>query len=511
MKRLLGAGAWVFGGILLGRVIGYVRELVIAQSFGTGATSDVVVAALTLPDIMLNLLVGGAVGAALVPEFTRRTAGEGWRLHQAVLMRMGAFFLVVAAVAALFPVALVRAIGSGFSAEQVVQAAPLVQAIVFVVPLTAAAAVTRAYLHAHQRFATASLSTFLYNCVLVAGVLAVRPSGTLQTLAVAGLVGAAIAWLCQIGEAKGVRGAEPDGAAQTVDRELVKRYGQALAAGGLILVLPLLARSAASLDGPGAFTRLHYAIKVIELPLGTLLTVLSVALFPSFASLFAAPERRERAVTLAALGTRVSLILAVAVAIPLAVLGPDVAQVLFGYGEMGAEGARAVGPMVAWMTIAMVAQAVSTLWLSVCHALRDMARPFWVGFVGLVLGGASWVLLRDGLGGEPAVAVGYSVTHLTFAAGLAWILGRMHGVRLVTGALTGRGVVAILGAAGLAGATSGLAFAMAAPVVVKVVIAVLGGLAAMGVGLKLSGAAGELREARTQGSGEGENRDAGAE
>jgi len=135
---LLRSSAWVFGGILLGRVLGYVRELAIAGTFGVSDTTDVIQAALVIPDLMFNLLVGGAVGAALVPEFARLARPEKWGLHTGALRLLAGFLALLATVLAVFPQAILAPVASGFSPEKRAIAEPLIRIIVFVVPLTAA-------------------------------------------------------------------------------------------------------------------------------------------------------------------------------------------------------------------------------------------------------------------------------------------------------------------------------------------------------------------------------------
>ncbi len=110
------ATLWVFGGILLGRIIGYGRELSISSTFGLSGMGDVVQAGLTIPDFMFNLLVGGAVGGALIPEFTRRSPEERNGLHRTASIWLGSVLMVVALLASIWPAPLATLVASGFKA-----------------------------------------------------------------------------------------------------------------------------------------------------------------------------------------------------------------------------------------------------------------------------------------------------------------------------------------------------------------------------------------------------------
>ena len=66
MRRLAKAALVVLTGFLLSRLLGAVRNIVIAAHFGTGTEYAAYVAAITLPDLVFQVLVGGAVGSAFI-------------------------------------------------------------------------------------------------------------------------------------------------------------------------------------------------------------------------------------------------------------------------------------------------------------------------------------------------------------------------------------------------------------------------------------------------------------
>ncbi|HST04509.1 MAG TPA: lipid II flippase MurJ, partial [Chloroflexia bacterium] len=62
--------AIVAGAFILSRVLGLVREAVIARQFGASGQLDTYIAAFRLPDALFLLIIGGAVGSAFIPVFT---------------------------------------------------------------------------------------------------------------------------------------------------------------------------------------------------------------------------------------------------------------------------------------------------------------------------------------------------------------------------------------------------------------------------------------------------------
>lgn len=462
------ATLWVFGGILLGRIIGYGRELSISSTFGISGMSDIVQAGLSIPDVMFNLLAGGAVGAALIPEFTRRTAAERNGLHRTALIWLVSALLLVAIAGAIWPAPLGTLVAGGLVPRDAELLNQLVRGLVFVVPLTAAAAVTRAYLHAHQRFASASVSTFIFNAGLVVGVILIGKGAPLEVLVLAALAGAATSWLVQLAESRIIRAPEVERV--PLEPGLALRYGQALAVGVLIFVMPVLAKSAASHFAAGSYTIMHYAIKLIELPLGTVLTVLSVVLLPSFAERL--ETHREDTLALAGSALRITLMLAAAIAVPLAIFSQGFATLLFGYGAMGPDGARRVGELAAPLVVAMAGQAVLSLLTSLSHAQRDMVSPVVASVIALGAGVATGFLTAPM--GVTSIALAYAVTFAVLPLVLMALLHIRHRFDLV---------------ASLSGMRYGMALAMMCGLAflasVGVRAWVLTPLAQVGVGLAL--------------------------
>ncbi len=63
LRAILLSSIFLNTGLLLGRISGFIREALVAASFGASSEADIVVLMLTVPDLMVSLLMGGAMGA----------------------------------------------------------------------------------------------------------------------------------------------------------------------------------------------------------------------------------------------------------------------------------------------------------------------------------------------------------------------------------------------------------------------------------------------------------------
>ena len=414
MKRFLGAGAWLFAGIMLGRILGLVRDLMIASQFGPTVDADRAVFVVTIPDVMINILIGGAMGAALIPEFKRRNAEENWALfRQASGLVFGLMFLVTG-VLAVFAEPITRTLVSGLPEEAVPGTAKLVQICLWAVPITAVSAVVRAKLQGHERFAVPSMAGFFYNLMIVLGLWVAGNEQNLRWLAVAAVGGAALSLVMQFLDARRFRAVSTETPKWQVEPALVWRYAGALMAGSMILVVPVAMRGFASTNGVGGQTFIYLASKLVELPMGTLLSVVSIAMFPAIAAALAREDGREEATQYARQGLGVILTLAVPIALGLGFFSGYFSELLYGNGKMPESATEQIALLAAIMMIGLVPQALNTMLLSIYNGLRDMVTPFVVSLVGLV-----GVLVLGFLG----------VTELT---SLSWIYVGFHWVVMVS-------------------------------------------------------------------------------
>ena len=117
------AAALVMGFFIVSRALGLLREVVIGAQFGTSAELDAYLAAFRVPDLLFQLVAGGALGSAFIPTFAARLLqgdrAKAWRLASAVANLMALLLTLTAILAAVSAPWLVRhLLAPGFSAAQ---------------------------------------------------------------------------------------------------------------------------------------------------------------------------------------------------------------------------------------------------------------------------------------------------------------------------------------------------------------------------------------------------------
>lgn len=451
-RNLLRASLIAGLGILLGRLAGFYREVLLAHTLGLHRAADLAVLTLTLPDLFTNALVGGAMGVALVPEFKGFLQGSPDKA-QALLVQASVVvvlvFSLVSAVVAWSGDGLVRVLAPGFAAVDVSPAARLVAVSVWALPLTAAAAVTTAYLQAHDRFMIPALGTLIFNAGLIVALWAwVRPD-QLFPLALAVAAAAGVRWFSQLANLTALPAAPRSGDATRwyVTGPLVKRYVQALASFGLLMLAPVVGRAFASLEDPGAVAAINYAYKFVALPMGVAVSVLAIVLLPRFAELHA--QRRDAdTLVLARQGIWLTWAISVPITLSMGWFSLPLVQCLFGHGAMDDQAVRRVAGLAAWYMLALPANGVSVLLYALLSARGDTARPVRAcAVVFLGYGAAAWAGQR--LAGLTGVVLAAVLLEWAACAVFAWILRRHHGLNLLAQGLGWD--LLLLSVAGLAG------------------------------------------------------------
>ena len=170
----IGAAAALLGAsILLSRVIGYVREMVLAREVGAGASMDAYRAAFQLPDMLNHLLAGGALSIAFIPLYRRtleqRGAAAAERLFATVLGTTGAAVVLATAALCWWAEPLTALQFGGFDAETRALAVRLTRIVLPAQIFFLTGGILRGAAMAHGRFGSQAAAPLVYNAAIIAG------------------------------------------------------------------------------------------------------------------------------------------------------------------------------------------------------------------------------------------------------------------------------------------------------------------------------------------------------
>lgn len=292
--RVLASTAIVMASILLSRVLGFVREWMVAHQVGSNAQTDAFYAAFTLPDFLNYLVAGASLSITFIPVFTKYAAegreDEGWRVFSTVVTFMSVVLGALIVAGEIFaPQVVSRAIAPGFSPEGKARVIFLTRLMLPAQFCFYQGSILSAVQYAKRRFVIPSLAPLIYNVMIILGGWLLAPYIGMTGFAVGVLAGAFLGnFVLQ------VYGAGAVGARFTPNfnlnhpgfRMFVRLAIPIMLALSLVFTDDWITRWFGSYLAPASITWLSYAKKLMQVPLGAVGQGIGVASFPFLAQLY---------------------------------------------------------------------------------------------------------------------------------------------------------------------------------------------------------------------------------
>lgn len=439
--RILRAGVLIGLAVVLGRVLGFVREMTLARNFGASATADWAVLLFSFPDLVVNLLLGGALAAALIPEWSRQDPAQRRRLYHLALAIVGMSFALIAVAVWLGKGDIFALLAPGLDQSLASQGNLAFLFILVAIPLTALAGVTTAYSNFLGAVFIPALGTFVLNLFVIAGLLlAVQAEQPLVVFGASVCVGALVRWGLQLlnlrqtaraSVAVSSTSASTAPTAPTAMKSLVARYCQVLASASLLLLVPVIARAYASSLGSGQMALMNYAQKLVELPVGIVVTVVSTLLLPRLSRFFAENAADAQITATFSSSVRWTFEISLAVLLPTLFYADAICNLLFMGSALQGEELRTIAALLAIGLFALPLQGLTTIVVCVYSAVRDTISPLLVSMLGIVLFlvGIRYAAQFFGLLGIAAAVLVFQIFVLLL---LVIRMGRHIGVNYVT-------------------------------------------------------------------------------
>jgi len=450
MQRRIARSATVMSaGNLLSRLLGLVREQLIAALFGRSAATDAFVVAENIARQVYDLMAGRLIDSALVPVFSQAAAADATRpLAQATLWRLVSRLLSLAVAAVTLVVGLlllavpllVQVMGAGFDPAVKTEAEGLARIALFAVIAMAGSAVLTATLYALQEFTFPAFAPALFNLGIIVLALMLHQNLGVASLAWGMVAGAAAQLGLLILPLLRRRAAIwPDYHwCDPVVRQVVWLYLPVAAGLFVSIAATILDRSLASLTGPGSIAAMKFATTLIQFPLGLVQIPIASATLPLLAR--HADDLPHFRQTLAA-GLRLILLLILPAAVGLAILAMPVVALVFQHGLFTAAD-TAVTALALWLYLpGLVANALDLLLVFAFYAQKDTRTPVLIGVVSI---GFYLLVALPTVGpmGMPGLVLANSAqwtSHLVISAGV--LAGRIGGWRGLGLGLAGRQVL----------------------------------------------------------------------
>ena len=391
---LLRALATVSSMTFISRILGFVRDLVIARAFGAGFATDAFFVAFKLPNLLRRLFAEGAFSQAFVPIFAeyknRRGEQEARLLVDRVAAVLALALFVVALIGVLAAPLIIYVTAPGFAATPdkfrlTVDLLRITFPYIFFISLTALAG---GILNTYSRYSVPAITPVLLNLSFIGFALWGAPyfDPPVTALAWAVFVGGVaqlalqVPFLARLGLLPRFRLDFRDEGV----RRILRQMGPAVfgvSIGQVSLVINMIF---ASFLVTGSVSWLYYADRLMEFPIGLLGVALGTILLPSLSRHYADRSPQEYS-GLLDWGLRLTLLLAAPAAAALALLAVPLVATLFHYGAFDAADVFATRRAVLAYSLGLIGLVMVKVLAPGFYARQDIRTPVKIAIVTLAL------------------------------------------------------------------------------------------------------------------------------
>ncbi|MDI9485477.1 MAG: murein biosynthesis integral membrane protein MurJ [Bacillota bacterium] len=433
-EQVTKAATIVMLAILVSRILGFIRERAVAEVFGRTATTDVFFAAFALPDLMYQLLVGGALSSAFIPVFTQYLAKddekEAWYVASVFLNATFLLLLLIMVLGVIFTPQLAPLVGMGFSGEQRDLLILLMRVTFPAVFFTALAGLCMGVLHSYQKFFLPALGPIVYNLGQILGAYILGPIIGIMGMAAGTVAGALGNFSIQF-PAVLKRAKKHYRPVVDLRHPGIRRMGMLMLPAILGLSISqvnvIVSQNLASTLETGSIVALRLANRLINFPLGIFAMGISTAVFPTLARLTARGETEEFRRTLS-FGLRVIFFITIPSAFGMAFLRVPIVRLLFESGEFLPGDTLATAFALLFYVPGLIAQSTLQVTTRGFYSLQDTKTPVKIGFVTVVLNFLlSVAFLRLTNLGAGGLAFAYSLSSIFNMALAMGVLGKRLG------------------------------------------------------------------------------------
>lgn len=367
---------------LTSRVLGLVREQVLAAAFGAGNEMDAFIVAFRIPNLVRDLFAEGAMSAAFVPTFTSqltlRGRAEAWRLANSVFNGLVLVTGAIVLLAIVFAAPLVTLYAGDFAAVpgKLELTITLTRVVLPFLTLAAIAAAIMGMLNSLRHYFLPALAPATFNVATIVCLVALTPlmpsigQPRIMVVAIAAIVGGlsqiAVQW--PLMRREGYRYAPVLDFRDAGFRRVLLLMGPGtigLAATQLNLLVTTVM---AAREGPGAVSWLAYAFRVMYLPIGLFGVSIATAVLPAAARHAAVNDRQAMGHTVAR-GIALMLVVNLPATVGLFLLSTETVRLLFERGRFLPADTLATAQAVRYYAIGLVGFSATRIASPIFYAL----------------------------------------------------------------------------------------------------------------------------------------------
>ena len=376
----MGGAVLVSSSWFLSKLLGFLRERLIASKFGVSPETDAYNAAFGVPDFIYGTLILGSLLSVFIPVYInyREKQGneEAFKVANSILNLIMLVFLICGVLLFVFAPQMMRLIAPGFDAVRNAAAVDMTRIISINIFLFGISNVLSGILNASKKFLAFSLAPVLYNVGIIFGIVVLVPRFGVEGIAIGSVIGAVMHVLIQVPSVlkTGFRYRRVIDCAHQGVREigrliLPRAFGQSITQIDQLVNVVI-----GSTLAVGSVTIFKWANNIQDLPITLIGVSLATVAFPLFSEALA---RGDRAAFVRHFSdvVRKILFLVIPATVLFLTLRAQAVRVILGAGRFDWNATYLTANALGFFALSFFAQSLIPVLARSFYAMRDTATP----------------------------------------------------------------------------------------------------------------------------------------
>ncbi len=420
---------------IISNLVGLVRQILVAKSFGTQADMEAFNAANRVAESIFNLVAGGALASAFIPTFTALLSTENreraWRLASSVANLIFVLSIIIGIIAIVFSPWIVRNILAPGFAEDPQKEQLTVELMRLMMPsavIFGMSGLVMGILNSHQSFFFPAIAPAMYQFGMIFGVVVLSPAIGIFGLAWGVLIGAVLHLALQIPSLMRLNGRYTwlEGMTSPDVREVARLMAPRLLGVAIVQLNFWINTRLASRFVEGSVTGVVLAFTLMLMPQAAIAQSIAIAALPTFSSQVALGRLTEMRHSLSA-ALRGAMFFSIPASVGLIILRVPFVSLLYQRGEFDERSTELVAWALLFYAAGLAGHGLVEILSRAFYSLHDTKTPVFVGIGAMSLNiGFSFLFtelfVRWGWMGHGGLALANSIATALEAVALFFLM-----------------------------------------------------------------------------------------
>lgn len=373
---------------IISKILGFVRELVLASSYGTSMYSDAYLIAMNIPTVIFAI-IGGTLGTVIIPMYFELDNNLGKNKSLDFINNVFNIVIVICTVLALlgfiFTEQLVKVFAIGFEGESLKVTIDFTRITIIGIVFTGLSYVMTSYLQIKNNFTVPGLITFPKNIIIILMILlSIKYDPYIMIWGA--LIGTCTEFLLQVPFA--IKCGYKYKLYIDIKDEHIKKsiylIGPVLIGVGVHQINTMIDRTLASTLVEGSISALNYANKLNGFVMALFITSVASVIYPMLSKLSSA-NNKERFIESVVKSINSVIVLVIPISVGAIVLARPIVKLLFERGAFNADDTSMTSIALIMYSIGMLGVGLRTILGKVFYSLQDTKTPMINGAITMVM------------------------------------------------------------------------------------------------------------------------------